>query len=86
MFFLALGESQNGVGKRTVYEHKRVAVCSHKRALLIAAVVLSLLLIVSLIIAYAGPQAGNFSSLTLSFFKAPCRSYVRCGNFFKCYL
>ncbi|XP_024220191.2 endoplasmic reticulum aminopeptidase 1 isoform X1 [Halyomorpha halys] len=50
------GDSQNGMHKRTVYEHNRVAMCSQKRALCVATVVLAILFIVSLIIAYAGPQ------------------------------
>ncbi|XP_073998601.1 endoplasmic reticulum aminopeptidase 1-like isoform X3 [Rhodnius prolixus] len=51
------GESQNGMHKRTVYEHNRVAMCSQKRALIVATVVLSILFTISLIIAYAGPQS-----------------------------
>ncbi|KAF6199081.1 hypothetical protein GE061_007106, partial [Apolygus lucorum] len=50
-------ESQNGMHKRTVYEHNRVAMCSQKRALCVATVVLSILFTISLIIAYAGPQS-----------------------------
>ncbi|XP_024085404.1 endoplasmic reticulum aminopeptidase 1-like isoform X2 [Cimex lectularius] len=50
------GDSQNGMHKRTVYEHNRVAMCSQKRALCLATVVLSILFTISLIIAYAGPQ------------------------------
>ncbi|KAK9509379.1 hypothetical protein O3M35_006710 [Rhynocoris fuscipes] len=53
------GESQNGMHKRTVYEHNRVAMCSQKRALIVATVVLSILFTISLIIAYAGPQSGK---------------------------
>ncbi|XP_039283006.1 LOW QUALITY PROTEIN: glutamyl aminopeptidase [Nilaparvata lugens] len=51
------GDSQTGIHKRSVYEHNGVAVCSQKRALFIATIVLSILFLVSLIIAYAGPQS-----------------------------
>ncbi|KAL1122590.1 hypothetical protein AAG570_002920 [Ranatra chinensis] len=43
--------------KRTVYEHNRVAMCSQKRALCITVIVLSILFIISLIIAFGGPQS-----------------------------
>ncbi|XP_046689288.1 LOW QUALITY PROTEIN: endoplasmic reticulum aminopeptidase 2-like [Homalodisca vitripennis] len=51
------GDSQTGIHKRSVYEHNGVAVCSQKRALCIATVVMAILFTISLIIAYAGPQA-----------------------------
>lgn len=57
--FDATGDSQNGMHKRTVYEHNRVAMCSQKRALCVATIVLSILFTVSLIIAFAGPQTGE---------------------------
>ncbi|XP_017303049.1 leucyl-cystinyl aminopeptidase-like, partial [Diaphorina citri] len=49
-------QSQNGIHKRSLYEHNGVAVCSQNRALIIASVVLSILFLSSLIIAYVGPQ------------------------------
>ncbi|XP_049864292.1 endoplasmic reticulum aminopeptidase 1-like isoform X3 [Schistocerca gregaria] len=51
------GDSQTGINKRSLYEHNGVAVCSQKRALLIATVVFATLFVISLIIAYAGPQS-----------------------------
>lgn len=61
--FLCVGDSQTGIHKRSVYEHNGVAVCSQKRALCIATVVLSILFVVSLIIAYAGPQSGKMNGV-----------------------
>lgn len=56
-------DSQNGIHKRSLYEHNGVAVCSQNRALIIASVVLAILFLSSLIIAYVGPQNGkSFSS------------------------
>ncbi|KAK7866387.1 hypothetical protein R5R35_009814 [Gryllus longicercus] len=49
------GDSQTNINKRSLYEHNGVAVCSQKRALIIATVVFATLFIISLIIAYAGP-------------------------------
>lgn len=53
------GDSQTGIHKRSVYEHNGIAVCSQKRALFIAVLVMATLFTISLIIAYAGPQAGK---------------------------
>ncbi|XP_015117204.1 endoplasmic reticulum aminopeptidase 2 [Diachasma alloeum] len=50
------GDSNTGLHKRSLYEHNGVAVCSQKRALCIATVVLAILFAISLIIAFAGPQ------------------------------
>ncbi|XP_025602401.2 endoplasmic reticulum aminopeptidase 2-like isoform X3 [Athalia rosae] len=50
------GDSNTGLHKRSIYEHNGVAVCSQKRALCIATIVLAILFAVSLIIAFAGPQ------------------------------
>ncbi|XP_034944364.1 endoplasmic reticulum aminopeptidase 2-like isoform X3 [Chelonus insularis] len=60
------GDSNTGLHKRSIYEHNGVAVCSPKRALCIATLVFSILLVISLIIAFAGPQ--NF----LNFLDCPC--------------
>lgn len=51
------GDSQTGINKRSLYEHNGVAVCSQKRALVIATVVFATLFVISIIIAYAGPQS-----------------------------
>ncbi|XP_069679087.1 endoplasmic reticulum aminopeptidase 1-like isoform X2 [Periplaneta americana] len=50
------GDSQTGINKRSLYEHNGVAVCSQKRAMCIATIVFATLFVISLIIAYAGPQ------------------------------
>ncbi|XP_023702695.1 endoplasmic reticulum aminopeptidase 1 isoform X2 [Cryptotermes secundus] len=50
------GDSQTGINKRSLYEHNGVAVCSQKRAMFIATIVFATLFVISLIIAYAGPQ------------------------------
>ncbi|KAJ9582424.1 hypothetical protein L9F63_003222, partial [Diploptera punctata] len=50
------GDSQTGINKRSLYEHNGVAVCSQKRAMFIATVAFATLFVISLIIAYAGPQ------------------------------
>lgn len=49
------GESQS-IHKRSLYEHNGVAVCSQKRALIIACGVFAVLFIVSVVLATAGPQ------------------------------
>ncbi|CAK9830592.1 Glutamyl aminopeptidase [Anthophora retusa] len=49
------GDSNTGLHKRSIYEHNGI-VCSQKRALCIATVVLAILFVISLIIAFAGPQ------------------------------
>lgn len=54
------GDSQTGINKRSLYEHNGVAVCSQKRAMCIATTVFATLFVISLIIAYAGPQNGNY--------------------------
>ncbi|KAK2584087.1 hypothetical protein KPH14_006530 [Odynerus spinipes] len=48
-------DSNTGLHKRSIYEPNGI-VCSQKRALCIATVVFALLFIISLIIAFAGPQ------------------------------
>lgn len=50
------GESSGGRQTRT-----GVAVCSQRRALLVAGIVLGSLLLTAIIIAYAGPQNGRFA-------------------------
>lgn len=60
-FLNCAGDSQTGIHKRSVYEHNGVAVCSQKRALFIATIVMAILFTISLILAYAGPQAGELS-------------------------
>lgn len=57
------GESSGGRQTRT-----GVAVCSQRRALLVAGIVLGSLLLTAIIIAYAGPQNGRF---------APCPERIR---------
>lgn len=52
--FLSGGESSGGRQTRT-----GVAVCSQRRALLVAGIVLGSLLLTAIIIAYAGPQNGR---------------------------
>lgn len=61
--FFVSGDSNTGLHKRSIYEHNGVAVCSQKRALCIATVVFGILFAISLIIAFAGPQNGNFQFL-----------------------
>ncbi|XKL69322.1 hypothetical protein PGB90_007091 [Kerria lacca] len=48
--------SQSGIHKRSLYEHGGVAICSQRKALIIAFIFLSVLFLASLIIAYFGPQ------------------------------
>lgn len=55
MTFFAGNDSNSGRPQR-----EGVAVCSQKRALCVTAIVLGALLASALIIAYAGPQSGNF--------------------------
>ena len=62
LFFIISGDSQTGINKRSLYEHNGVAVCSQKRAMFIATVAFATLFVISLIIAYAGPQSGKFNS------------------------
>lgn len=54
-------ESPAGPTKKSLYENNGVAACSQKRALFIATVVFALLFLTSVIIAYTGPQSGNFN-------------------------
>jgi hypothetical protein len=60
LYWFIAGDSQTGINKRSLYEHNGVAVCSQKRAMFIATMVLATLFVISLIIAYAGPQNGNY--------------------------
>jgi len=68
-FFWTGGESSGGRQTRT-----GVAVCSQRRALLVAGIVLGSLLLTAIIIAYAGPQNGRFAPCpkTPSYLCYPC--------------
>jgi glutamyl aminopeptidase len=57
---ITAGDSQSS-NKRSLYERNGVAVCSQKRALAIAAAVFASLFTISLIIAFAGPQNGEYN-------------------------
>ncbi|XP_017777374.1 PREDICTED: endoplasmic reticulum aminopeptidase 1-like isoform X2 [Nicrophorus vespilloides] len=50
-------ESPAGPTKKSLYENNGVAACSQKRALFIASAVFAILFLVSIIIAYTGPQS-----------------------------
>lgn len=53
---IELGDSATGIHKQSLYEHNGVAVCSQRRALIIASTVFAILFAIAIIIAYAGPQ------------------------------
>lgn len=56
MFFAFISGGESSGGRQT---RNGVAVCSQKRALLVAGIVLGSLLLTALIIAYAGPSNGK---------------------------
>ncbi|CAD6995309.1 unnamed protein product, partial [Ceratitis capitata] len=70
--FLSGGESS---GRQT---RQGVAVCSQRRALLVAGIVLGSLLLTALIIAYAGPQTGRLITFMYEHIVVNNASYI-CG-------
>jgi hypothetical protein len=61
--FIILGDNNSGRPHR-----ENVTVCSQKRALCVTAAVLGALMATALVIAYAGPQSGNFLYKSNAFF------------------
>lgn len=57
-------DSPTAHNKKSLYENNGVAACSQNRALCIATIVFALLFIISIIIAYTGPQSGKSRNLT----------------------
>lgn len=65
VFIFEIGDSATGIHKQSLYEHNGVAVCSQRRALIIASTVFAILFSIAIIIAYAGPQSCKYNYLQI---------------------